>query len=122
MFTINLSPNSPDELRQFLDVIRESGFSLPSPIVSTPPRPAALVQAGTWESKWRESNPGARVPVFAKAMREKYGEKETFFKALLSGDETEGDQAESMEGMEEKGATYEPEGETLEPDAASLDY
>lgn len=122
MFTINLSPASPDELREFLNVIRESGFSLPSPIVSTPSTRPALIQAGTWESKWRELNPGARVPVYAKQMKEKYRTKEEFFAALMSGDETEGDKVEGVEAVEEKGATYEPEGETLEPDATHLNY
>jgi len=121
MFTINLSPSTPEELRAFLDVIRESGFSLPAPTVSTPFRPA-LVQAGTWESKWRESNPGARVPVYAKQMKEKYKTKEEFFAALMSGEQKDGDPVESVESTEEKGATYEPEGETLEPDADSLNY
>lgn len=36
MFTLNLSPASPAELKEFLSILKESGFSFAAPIVSTP--------------------------------------------------------------------------------------
>ena len=93
--SFSLSPATSAELDSMLDVLKRHGFTAQAcPVSIVKP---TLSQADTWEGKWRAANEGARVPVFAKRMREKYSTKEEFFAALMSGDETEGEGAEETE-------------------------